>query len=162
MDQARIYKYMEGTKKNKTKKKSTITDNPAGEFYLATTERGNLTDEQEKIVKEQNKLRKKVSSLVKKQKMQQAIGIIRGLDEWKPWGHEAQVKVCYLCICGRGSFLRFMLQCSYCTFQVGCRLMQLLIETAYIQPPVDQLGGGPPDIRPAFKHTFKTVTNDSQ
>lgn len=40
--------------------------------------------------------------------------------------------------------------------------MQLLIETAYIQSPVSQLGGSPPDIRPAFKHTFKTAMADSQ
>lgn len=42
-------------------------------------------------------------------------------------------------------------------FQVGCRLIQLLMETAYIQPPVDQLEDGAPDIRPAFVHTLKTV-----
>ena len=41
-------------------------------------------------------------------------------------------------------------------------LLQLLIETAYIQPPTDQLGDTPPDIRPAFVHTFKNVTNDAQ
>lgn len=48
------------------------------------------------------------------------------------------------------------------TSQVGCRLIQLLIETAYIQPPVDQLGDGPPDIRPAFMHSLRTVTKDAQ
>lgn len=47
-------------------------------------------------------------------------------------------------------------------FQVGCRLIQLLIETAYIQPPVDQSDDGPPDIRPAFVHTLKTVTTETQ
>ena len=36
------------------------------------------------------------------------------------------------------------------TFQLGCCLVQLLMETAYIQPPVDQLGDGLLDIRPAF------------
>lgn len=47
-------------------------------------------------------------------------------------------------------------------FQVGSRLIELLIETAYIQPPADQLGDGPPDIRPAFVHTLKTVIKETQ
>ncbi|KAK7275063.1 hypothetical protein RIF29_16170 [Crotalaria pallida] len=147
-NEARMHKYMEKTKKNnkkstainetkKNNKKSTAINEADGESNLASIERGNLTEEQEKMVKDQNKLRKKVSSLIKKQKMQQAMGIVRGLDDWKPWGQDAKVKV-------------------------GCRLMQLLIETAYIQPPINHIGDGPPDIRPAFKHTFKTVHNDSQ
>jgi DNA-directed RNA polymerase len=41
-------------------------------------------------------------------------------------------------------------------------LIQLMIETAYIQPPIDQIGDGPPDIRPAFVHTLKTITKDTQ
>lgn len=45
--------------------------------------------------------------------------------------------------------------------QVGSRLIQLLMETAYIQPPVDQLDDTPPDIRPAFVHTLKQVRKDS-
>ncbi|KAG5001390.1 hypothetical protein JHK87_022462 [Glycine soja] len=50
----------------------------------------------------------------------------------------------------------------YCKYQVGSRLMQLLIETAYIQPPANLIGDGPPDIRPAFKHTLKTLSSESQ
>ncbi|KAE9615449.1 putative DNA-directed RNA polymerase [Lupinus albus] len=134
MDQARIYKYMEKTKKNN--KKSTTTDKPDIEFDHAAIERDNLAEDQTKMVKDQSKLRKKVSTLMKKQKMQQAMGIVSGQDDWKPWGQECQVKV-------------------------GSRLIHLLIETAYIQPPVNQLDGSP-DIRPAFKHTLKTVQNDSQ
>jgi DNA-directed RNA polymerase len=37
-----------------------------------------------------------------------------------------------------------------------------MIETAYIQPPIDQIGDGPPDIRPAFVHPLKTITKDTQ
>lgn len=48
------------------------------------------------------------------------------------------------------------------TLQVGCRLIQLLIETAYIQPPVDQIGDAPPDLRPAFVHSLKTSLKESQ
>lgn len=43
------------------------------------------------------------------------------------------------------------------TIQVGCRLIDLMINTAFIQPPVDQFGDGPPDIRPAFLHNLKNV-----
>lgn len=43
------------------------------------------------------------------------------------------------------------------TFQVGSRLIELLLQTAYIQPPIDQLADSPPDIRPAFIHTFQNV-----
>ena len=66
------------------------------------------------------------------------------------------------CTCEHGKFLLFVLQCIYCTFQVGARLIELLIETAYIQPPASQFGDGPPDIRPAFKHTLKTLSNETQ
>lgn len=38
--------------------------------------------------------------------------------------------------------------------QLGSRLIQLLIETAYVQAPVDQSADSPPDIHPAFSHTF--------
>ncbi|XP_057448046.1 DNA-directed RNA polymerase 1B, mitochondrial-like [Lotus japonicus] len=137
-NEARIYRYMGMTKK-KRKKNGTTTEEPDGEFYHAAIENGKLSDEKEKEekVKQKNKVHKKVSSLIKQQKMQQVMGIIKGLDDWKPWGQEARAKV-------------------------GCRVMQLLIETAYIQSPVSQLGGSPPDIRPAFKHTFKTAMADSQ
>ncbi|KAI3975683.1 hypothetical protein MKX01_023109 [Papaver californicum] len=57
-------------------------------------------------------------------------------DEIKPWGQEAHAKV-------------------------GSRLIELLIQSAYIQPPVDQLSDGPPDIRPAFQHSMETIKIDS-
>ncbi|KAK6252007.1 hypothetical protein QUC31_013727 [Theobroma cacao] len=94
-----------------------------------------VTNKQEKLVKDQEKLRKKVTQLLKKQKVHQVRKIVKGHDTSKSWGQEAHVKV-------------------------GCRLIQLLIENAYIQPPVDQLGDGPPDIRPAFVHSLKTITKD--
>ncbi|KAJ1423067.1 DNA-directed RNA polymerase, phage-type [Sesbania bispinosa] len=133
--EARIYQFMEKTKK--TKEKVTATDKSDGESDLAPVKRGKLTEEKEKLDNELKRLGRKVTGLIKKQKKQQAMGIVRGKDDWKPWGQEAQVKV-------------------------GSRLMQLLIETAYIQPPANQFGDGPPDIRPAFKHTLKTISTDSQ
>ncbi|XP_023748334.1 DNA-directed RNA polymerase 1, mitochondrial [Lactuca sativa] len=91
-------------------------------------------DDSEAVNNEQQlqKLRKKVTNLVKKKKLQQVRHIVKQQDQLKPWGQDAQVKV-------------------------GSRLIQLLMETAYIQPPVDQCEDCPPDIRPAFVHTLKTV-----
>ncbi|XAR65326.1 DNA-directed RNA polymerase [Bertholletia excelsa] len=97
----------------------------------------NSEERSDSRVKEQQRLRKKVTILMKKQKLQRVRAIVKSHDDFKPWGQDAQVKV-------------------------GCRLIQLLMETAYIQPPIDQLGDGPPDIRPAFVHTLKTVTKENQ
>ncbi|XP_076909851.1 DNA-directed RNA polymerase 1B, mitochondrial-like [Bidens hawaiensis] len=91
-------------------------------------------DESETVSDKQQmqKLRKKVNVLVKKKKLQQVRHIVKQQDDLKPWGQDAQVKV-------------------------GSRLIQLLMETAYIQPPVEQFEDCPPDIRPAFVHTLRTV-----
>lgn len=42
-------------------------------------------------------------------------------------------------------------------YQLGSRLIELLTETAYVQPSLDQLADAPPDIRPAFRHRFKAA-----
>ncbi|XP_068656238.1 DNA-directed RNA polymerase 2, chloroplastic/mitochondrial-like [Aristolochia californica] len=94
-------------------------------------------EELEPALKEQEFLRKKVTSLIKKQKHVQVKHIVKGLDTSKPWGQEAQAKV-------------------------GSRLIDLLIQTAYIQPPVGSNPDGPPDIRPAFRHSLKNVIRDQQ
>lgn len=116
----------------KTKKKKKNTENKEPE---GGSEPG--TSEQDQVEKRETKLRKKVTHLMKKQKVQQVRLIVKGHDDSKPWGQETQVKV-------------------------GCRLIQLLMETAYIQPPADMIGDGPPDIRPAFRHTLKTITKEAQ
>ena len=41
--------------------------------------------------------------------------------------------------------------------QVGSLLIELLVKTAYIQPPANQLADDPPDLRPAFVHSLKSV-----
>ncbi|KAI3452943.1 hypothetical protein Pfo_009606 [Paulownia fortunei] len=94
----------------------------------------NRTSEEEPdpAEKEQERLRKKVTILMKKQKLQQVRKIVRQQDDVKPWGQDAQVKV-------------------------GCRLIQILMQTAYIQSPIGQFDDWPPDIRPAFVHTLKSV-----
>ncbi|KAL5996080.1 DNA-directed RNA polymerase 1B, mitochondrial [Asimina triloba] len=91
--------------------------------------------EPDPVEKEQQILRNRVTNLMKKQKLHQVRTIVKSQDDSRPWGHEGQAKV-------------------------GSRLIELLIETAYIQPPVEQ--DSPPDIRPAFRHFLRTVTKDQQ
>ncbi|KAJ6322135.1 hypothetical protein OIU77_012086 [Salix suchowensis] len=124
--EGRIHKFLE-----KTKKRKNVEDKISEVKSDAAIEEGN------KLTKEQEKLRKKVTTLIKKQKVQQVRRIVKGHGDSLPWGQEEHCKV-------------------------GSRLIQLMIETAYIQPPIDQIGDGPPDIRPAFVHTLKTITKDTQ
>lgn len=79
----------------KSKAKKTATDKSDNESVPEPVKSDNLTaEEKEKLDKEEKRIRKKVASLIKKQKKQQAMGIVRGRDQAKPWGQEAQVKVC--------------------------------------------------------------------
>ncbi|KAB1211404.1 DNA-directed RNA polymerase 2B, chloroplastic/mitochondrial [Morella rubra] len=89
------------------------------------------------VVKEQEQLRKKVTNLMKKQKRLAVRQIVKGQDDSKPWGQAAKAKV-------------------------GSRLIELLMQTAYIQSPANQLADSPPDIQPAFIHTFKTVMKEGK
>ncbi|KAH9626810.1 hypothetical protein KSS87_002456 [Heliosperma pusillum] len=95
------------------------------------------SDVEDAATKEQVRLGKKVSNLMKKQKVHQIRHIVKRHDDSKPWGQDNQAKV-------------------------GSRLIQLLMETAYIQAPVDQSSDAPPDIRPAFIHTKKSVSKEAQ
>lgn len=118
--EVRIHKFLEKTKKKKeTKNKE---DEEGGESNTVTTE--------------QEKLRKKVTNLIKKQKLPAVRRIVKGQDDFKPWGQDARAKV-------------------------GSRVIELLIQTAYIQSPADQLADAPPDICPAFTHTFRTVSKEN-
>ncbi|KAG6420986.1 hypothetical protein SASPL_117532 [Salvia splendens] len=85
---------------------------------------------------EEEKLRKKVTTLVKKQNLRAVRQIVNRQIESQPWGQDARAKV-------------------------GSRLIELIIQTAYIQAPANQLAEGPPDIRPAFVHTNRTVTKEN-
>ncbi|OAY76980.1 DNA-directed RNA polymerase 2B, chloroplastic/mitochondrial [Ananas comosus] len=93
--------------------------------------------EDDSVTKEQEFLRKRVTNLMKQQKVHQVRRIVKEQGDSKPWGQDAQAKV-------------------------GSRLIELLMETAYIQPPVTQAADGPPDIRPAFRHSLRTVTKEQQ
>lgn len=87
------------------------------------------------VNQEQEKLRRTVTNLMKKQKLRVVQQIVKGQDDSKPWTTEVKAKV-------------------------GSHLIELLLQTAYIQSPADQLTDCPPDIRPAFVHTFRTVTKE--
>ncbi|GMP35988.1 hypothetical protein CsSME_00008238 [Camellia sinensis var. sinensis] len=77
--------------------------------------------------------RKRVKSLIRRRKILEVQKLVKD-EEIKPWGRDTQAKL-------------------------GCRLIELLTETAYVQPPVNQLADSPPDIRPAFRHLFR-ISND--
>ncbi|PSS04332.1 DNA-directed RNA polymerase [Actinidia chinensis var. chinensis] len=81
-------------------------------------------------------LRKRVKSLIKRQKIIEVQKLVKN-EEIKPWGRDTQARL-------------------------GCRLIELLIETAYVQPPVDQSADSPPDIRPAFSHVFRNINTPGQ
>ncbi|CAN6872979.1 unnamed protein product [Brassica oleracea] len=87
-------------------------------------------------VKEQDKLRKRVNDLIKKQKLSAVRKILQSHDYTKPWTSDARAKV-------------------------GSHLIEFLVRTAYIQSPANQQDHDLPDVRPAFKHTFKTVAQGS-
>lgn len=85
----------------------------------------------EAVGQEQQKLRN-LSSLMKKQKRRQVLKLVGSQDGFKPWGAAAKAKV-------------------------GSLLIELLVKTAFIQPPANRLADDPPDLRPAFVHSLKSV-----
>ncbi|KAF9663906.1 hypothetical protein SADUNF_Sadunf17G0100800 [Salix dunnii] len=89
------------------------------------------------VMKEQENLRKRVTDLIKKQKLPAVRKIVKGKDDSKSWNADARAKV-------------------------GSRLIELLLRTAYIQPPCDQLADSPSEPRPAFVHTSRTVSYENK
>lgn len=92
----------------------------------------NEGEEEQTVTKEQQFIHKRLKDLMTKQKGRIVRTIVKNRDDSKPWGHALQAKV-------------------------GSRLIELLLQATFIQPPVDQSAEGPPEIRPAFKHRMKTV-----
>ncbi|XP_019463791.1 PREDICTED: DNA-directed RNA polymerase 3, chloroplastic-like isoform X1 [Lupinus angustifolius] len=80
---------------------------------------------------EKQKLKKHVNGLIKRRKLKQVQMLLKK-DEFIPWDRVTQAKL-------------------------GSRLIELLINTAYVHSPVNQCADTPPDIRPAFRHRFKAV-----
>lgn len=79
-NQVRIHNFLE-----KTKKKNALNKD--------------LDDGSDALTKQQEKLRKKVTILMKKQRLYQVRKIVKDHDDIKPWGQEAQVKVCSVIFC---------------------------------------------------------------
>ncbi|KAK7291936.1 hypothetical protein RIF29_07499 [Crotalaria pallida] len=79
-------------------------------------------------------LGKHVNVLIKRKKLKQVQMLLKK-DESSPWGRATQAKL-------------------------GSRLIELLIQTAYVHSPVNQSADGPLDIRPAFRHRFKAVSKN--
>ena len=50
----------------------------------------------------------------------------------------------------------------YESMQLGSRLIELLIETAFVHSPANQSADTPPDIRPAFRHKFKAISKNPE
>ncbi|KAI4346747.1 hypothetical protein L6164_007617 [Bauhinia variegata] len=96
----------------------------------------NKAGRSEDAAKEQDKLRKKVTDLMKKQRISTVRQIVKGQDDTKPWGQVTRAKV-------------------------GTRLIEILMERAYVQPASDRREDFPPDIRPAFIHSCRNVAKDA-
>ncbi|KAJ6734908.1 DNA-DIRECTED RNA polymerase MITOCHONDRIAL [Salix purpurea] len=103
----------------------------------ADDSKNGVEGESPSVMKEQENLRKKVTDLIKKQKLPAVRKIVKGKDDSKPWNADARAKV-------------------------GSRLIELLLQTAYIQPPCDQLADSPSEPRPAFVHTSRTVSYENK
>ncbi|KAH0850013.1 hypothetical protein HID58_095872 [Brassica napus] len=99
--------------------------------FLKRTRKNNAGDSQEEL-KDKQLLRKRVNSLIRRKRIIDALKVVKS-EGIKPWGRATQAKL-------------------------GSRLLELLMETAYVQPPLTQSGDSIPEFRPAFRHKFKTVT----
>ncbi|CAD6338849.1 unnamed protein product [Miscanthus lutarioriparius] len=99
-------------------------------FFQKSRKKKDQGENDPTLEKEQAKCRKRVKSLVKRQKMSEAQKLVQQELELEEWGTEAQVKL-------------------------GSRLIELLLDSAFVQPPADQTPDSSPDIRPAFKHVLR-------
>ncbi|XP_031108895.1 DNA-directed RNA polymerase 3, chloroplastic [Ipomoea triloba] len=92
----------------------------------------NETLSQEDLSRDPVWLRKRIKWLIKKNRLVQVQKLLKN-EEFEPWGQEIRAKL-------------------------GCRLIELLTETAYVQPTINQSADSPPDIRPAFRHSIKITS----
>ncbi|XP_021679241.2 DNA-directed RNA polymerase 3B, chloroplastic isoform X1 [Hevea brasiliensis] len=93
-----------------------------------------ITDAQQSLGREKEILRKRVNNLIRRKRLIEVQKLLKN-EEMKHWGRDTQAKL-------------------------GSRLVELLTETAFVQPPVNQSADIPPDVRPAFRHRFRTITNN--
>ncbi|EER88745.2 hypothetical protein BDA96_10G274900 [Sorghum bicolor] len=99
-------------------------------FFQKSRKKKDQGENDPALEKEQAKCRKRVKTLVKRRKMSEAQKLVQQELELEEWGTEAQVKL-------------------------GSRLIELLLDSAFVQPPADQIPDSSPDIRPAFKHVLR-------
>lgn len=93
-----------------------------------------VAEGQEDSSKEVAILRRRVKSLIKRNRVIEVQKLLRN-EELKSWGRDIQAKL-------------------------GCCLIELLTQSAYVQPPIDQTADCPPDVRPAFRHIFKIAARE--
>ncbi|KAK3134241.1 hypothetical protein QOZ80_6AG0546730 [Eleusine coracana subsp. coracana] len=102
-------------------------------FFQKSRKKGRTKDQGETdlaVDKEQAKCQKHVKSLVKRRKLSAAQKLVQQEIELEEWGTEAQVKL-------------------------GTRLIELLLDSAFVQSPADQSPDSSPDFRPAFRHVLR-------
>ncbi|GJM97829.1 hypothetical protein PR202_ga14785 [Eleusine coracana subsp. coracana] len=102
-------------------------------FFQKSRKKGRTKDQGETdlaVDKEQAKCQKRVKSLVKRRKLSAAQKLVQQEIELEEWGTEAQVKL-------------------------GTRLIELLLDSAFVQSPADQSPDSSPDFRPAFRHVLR-------
>lgn len=75
MDQVRIHRFLEKTKKKRAKREE------------------HQEDESNDMAKKQENLRKMVTDLIKKQKLPAVKKIVKGHDDSKPWSPDTKAKV---------------------------------------------------------------------
>ncbi|CAO1948721.1 unnamed protein product [Urochloa humidicola] len=99
-------------------------------FFQKSRKKKDQGENDPALEKEQAKCRKHVKTLVRRRKMSEAQKLVQQELELEEWGSEAQVKL-------------------------GSRLIELLLDSAFVQSPADQTPDSSPDIRPAFKHVLR-------
>ncbi|XP_064948513.1 DNA-directed RNA polymerase 3B, chloroplastic-like isoform X2 [Musa acuminata AAA Group] len=98
--------------------------------------RKNEGDQNVILCTQQEILRKKVMKLIKMKKLIEVQKLLRNEIEMESWGRDGQAKL-------------------------GSRLIELLLESAFVQVPCDSLADCPPEILPAFRHTFKNISKEN-
>ncbi|VFQ99333.1 unnamed protein product [Cuscuta campestris] len=89
---------------------------------------------QEDLNKDSVILRKRMKWLIKKNRLAELKKMLKD-EALEPWSQDTKAKL-------------------------GCHLIELITETAYVQPEIHQ-SDSPPDIRPAFRHFFKVSAKDN-
>jgi DNA-directed RNA polymerase len=117
---------MNSKKKYKKKKKKDLK--VAGHTSTSETLSRPETTVEDEI--KSTKLQKKIQKLVKQQKLRLVGSILRQASSEEAWGPAIHAKV-------------------------GSRLLELMLETAFVRPPADQNAHDVTELQPAFKHTQK-------